>query len=170
MNSATLFLYRVLILLFNFQYSFCLPLVGYSNGITVKLNRWIIYYCLTGIFSSALKLGECTAARKLTVNKHDKVWIIRLCSCKGSNFGLQYISNKMQRYTVYLYLENCSTCFGCYFHPLSEAHTTVSTASGICHNVTAFCPYRGRIGNGLSVLWVACATHSTLKPVPTLPR
>jgi hypothetical protein len=31
---------------------------------------------------------------------------------------------------------NCSTCFGWYFHPLSGAHTTVSTASGICHTVT----------------------------------
>jgi hypothetical protein len=32
---------------------------------------------------------------------------------------------------------NCSTCFGLYFHPSSGAHTTVSTASGICHTVTA---------------------------------
>jgi hypothetical protein len=30
---------------------------------------------------------------------------------------------------------NRSTCFGCYFHPSSGAHTTVSTASGICHKV-----------------------------------
>jgi hypothetical protein len=50
---------------------------------------------------------------------------------------IQYISNKMQRYTVYLYLE------------------TALHVSG---------------GTGLSVLWVAYATHSTLKPVPTLPR
>jgi len=56
---------------------------------------------------------------------------------------------------------NCSTCFGWYFHPSSEAHTTVSTASGICHTVTAICRYNGR---------VAYATHSTLRPVPTLPR
>jgi hypothetical protein len=35
--------------------------------------------------------------------------------------------------------ENCSTCFGLYFHSLSGAHTTVSTASGICHTVTAIC-------------------------------
>ena len=28
---------------------------------------------------------------------------------------------------------NCSTCFGWYFHPLSGAHATVSTASSICH-------------------------------------
>jgi hypothetical protein len=39
---------------------------------------------------------------------------------------------------------NCSTCFGWYFHPSSGAHTTVSTATGICHTVTATCRYRGR--------------------------
>ena len=55
---------------------------------------------------------------------------------------------------------NCSTCFGWYFHPSSGAHTTVSTASGICHTVTAICRYRGRVGTDLSVLWVAYATSS----------
>ena len=42
---------------------------------------------------------------------------------------------------------NRSTCFGWYFHPSSGAYTTVSTASGICHTVTATCRYRGRVGN-----------------------
>jgi hypothetical protein len=65
---------------------------------------------------------------------------------------------------------NCSTCFGWYFHPSSVAHTTVSTASGICHAITAICRYRERVGTGLSVQWVVYATHSTLEPVPTLPR
>jgi hypothetical protein len=51
--------------------------------------------------------------------------------------------------------ENCSTCFGWYFHPSSGTHTTVSTASCICHTVTAICRYRGRVRTGLSVLWVA---------------
>jgi hypothetical protein len=50
---------------------------------------------------------------------------------------------------------NCSTCFGWYFHPSPGAHSTVSTASGICHTVTAICRYRGRAGTRLSVLWVA---------------
>jgi hypothetical protein len=59
---------------------------------------------------------------------------------------------------------NCSICFGWYFHPSSGAHTTVATASGICHTVTVICRYRGRVGTGLSVLWEAYATHSTLKP------
>jgi hypothetical protein len=55
--------------------------------------------------------------------------------------------------------------FQVYHHPSSGAQTTVSAASGICHTVTAICRYRGRIETGLSVLWVAYATHSTLKPV-----
>jgi hypothetical protein len=46
----------------------------------------------------------------------------------------------------------------------------LSTASGIFHTVTAICRFRGRGGTGLSVLWVVYATHSTLKPGPTLPR
>ena len=47
---------------------------------------------------------------------------------------------------------NCSTCFGWCFHPSSGAHTTVSTASGICHTVTAICLYSGRVGT----VWVCC--------------
>jgi hypothetical protein len=70
----------------------------------------------------------------------------------------------MQRYTVYLYLETALHVSGWYFHPSSVAHTTVSTAYGICHTVTAICRYRGGVGTGLSVLSVAYATHSTLKP------
>ena len=38
---------------------------------------------------------------------------------------------------------NCSTCFGCYFHPSSGADTTVPTASGICHTVAATCRLAG---------------------------
>jgi len=36
-----------------------------------------------------------------------------------------------------------------------EHKTTVSTASRICQTVTATCCHRGRVGTGLSVLWVA---------------
>jgi len=43
-----------------------------------------------------------------------------------------YISNKMQFYTVYLFLGNCSTCFGWYLHPSSGTHVTVFTVSGTC--------------------------------------
>jgi hypothetical protein len=72
--------------------------------------------------------------------------------------------------TQFILSGNCFTCFGWYLHPSSGTHTTVSTASGICHAVTAICRYRGIVGTGLSVLGVAYATHNTLKPVPTLPQ
>jgi hypothetical protein len=36
--------------------------------------------------------------------------------------------------------------------------------------VIAICRYRGRVTAGWSVLWVAYATHSTRKAVPSLPR
>jgi len=48
--------------------------------------------------------------------------------------------------TQFIISGNCSTCFGWYLRPWSGAHTTLSTASGICHTVTATCRYRGRVG------------------------
>jgi hypothetical protein len=63
---------------------------------------------------------------------------------------------------------NCSKCLGWYFHPSSGVHTTVSIASGICHTVTAICRYRGRVGKGLSVLWVAyglIVTNDVTRPL-----
>ena len=59
----------------------------------------------------------------------------------------------MQRYTVYLFLENCSACFGWYLHTSSGTNTAVSTASGICQTITATCRYGGGVGTGLSVVW-----------------
>ena len=67
--------------------------------------------------------------------------------------------------TQFILSGNCSTCFGWYHHPSSGAQTSVSTVSGICNTVIAICRYRGRDATGLSVLWMAYATHSTLKPV-----
>ena len=59
--------------------------------------------------------------------------------------------------TQFILSGNYSTCFGRYLHPSSGAQTTVSTASGVCSTVTAICRYHGRVGTGLSVLWVAYA-------------
>ena len=44
--------------------------------------------------------------------------------------------------TQFILSGNCSTYFGWYHHPSSGAQTTISTASGICHTVTATYPYR----------------------------
>jgi hypothetical protein len=54
--------------------------------------------------------------------------------------------------TQFILSGNCSTCFGRYHHPSSEAHTTVSTASGVCYTVIAVCCYPERVGTGFSVL------------------
>jgi hypothetical protein len=80
-----------------------------------------------------------------------------------SVFQYTCISIKMQRYTICLYLETAlHVSGGTYTHHQEGAHTTVSTASGICHTVTGICRYRGRVGTVLRVLWVAYATHNTL--------
>jgi len=42
---------------------------------------------------------------------------------------------------------NCSTCFGCYFHPSSGGYTPVFTASSICHTVTVGMVVWGMDGN-----------------------
>jgi hypothetical protein len=68
----------------------------------------------------------------------------------------------MQRYTVYLYLETALHISGGTSTPSSGAHTTVSTASDICRTVTAICRYRGRVGTGLSVLWVVFVYFNSL--------
>jgi len=60
----------------------------------------------------------------------------------------------MQRYTVYFIWKTAlHVSGGTSTH--HQEHITVSTAFGICHKVTAICRYRGRVGTGLSVLWVA---------------
>ena len=78
----------------------------------------------------------------------------RLCRPPNSIPIYVYIQQDATLHSLFI-SGNCSTCFGWYFHPSSGAHTTLSTASGICHTVTAICRYRGRVGTGLSVLWVA---------------
>ena len=43
---------------------------------------------------------------------HFKCFIHFGCSNRNIPCSFWYISNEMQLYTVYLFLENCSTCFG----------------------------------------------------------
>ena len=77
--------------------------------------------------------------------------IKQLMITRNKNFLFQYISNKMQRYTVYLYLEAALHVSGVTSTHPSGARTTVSTASGICHTVTATCHYRGRVGTSFQL-------------------
>ena len=89
------------------------------------------------------------------------LFLKHMCFKKSARVGLNKINSNIYptrcNVTHFILSGNCSTCFGWYLHPSSGAQTTVSTASGICHTVTAICRYRGRVGTGLSVLWVACA-------------
>jgi len=68
----------------------------------------------------------------------------------GSQVLFQYSNIYPTRCNVtqFILSENCSTSFGWYLHLSSGAQTTVSTASDICHTVTATCRYRGRVGTG----------------------
>jgi hypothetical protein len=83
----------------------------------------------------------------------------------------QNISNKMQRYTVYLYLKSALYVSGgtsTHHHERIQLYlqhlvfvTPLLLPAAIVEELEP---------TGLSVLWVAYATHNTLKPVPTLPR
>jgi hypothetical protein len=54
---------------------------------------------------------------------------------------------------------------------IQEHKTTVTTTSGNRYTVLLSAAIVEELEpTGLSVLWVAYATHNTLKPVPTLPR
>ena len=68
----------------------------------------------------------------------------------------QYIFNKMQRYTAYLYLETALHVSG----GTSTHHQELIQLylqNLVC--VTPICRYRKRVGTGLSVLWVAYAIY-----------
>ena len=69
----------------------------------------------------------------------------------------QYISNKMQRYIVYLYLETAL-----YISGGTSNHHQERTQLYLQHLVF--------VTPLLLSATIAYATHSTLKPVPTLPR
>jgi hypothetical protein len=82
----------------------------------------------------------------------------------------QYISNKTQSYTIYLHLKTALHVSGgtsshhqeriqLYLQHLVFV-TTLLLSAVIVEELEPLC----------CVLWVAYATHSTLKPVPTLPR
>jgi len=118
----------------------------------------------------------CVITQRIVVISYRRFGTIYRYQLQGS----RNVSKKLPLYsnicptgcnvTQFILSGNCSTCFGWYHHPSTGAQTSVSTASGICHTVTATCLYRGRVGTDLSVLWVVYTTHSTLKPVPALPR
>ena len=96
--------------------------------------------------------------------------LLLINKCNFQLSSLWYSNIYLTRYNItqFILSGNCSTYFGWYHHPSSGAQTTVSTASGICHTVTAICRYRGRNGTGLSVLWVAVTVWQIPDAVDTV--
>ena len=75
----------------------------------------------------------------------------------------------MQHYTIY-FIWKLLYMFRVVPSPITRSANNCIYSIWYCHTVIAICRYRGGVGTGLSVLWVAYATHNTLKLVPTLPR
>ena len=83
-----------------------------------------------GFQSNAIfSIGPASLGNVCPIHFHFLLFWFPIDFCRMYSFW--YIS-EMQLYTVYLFLENCSTCFGWYLHPSSGAHITVFTVSGTC--------------------------------------
>jgi hypothetical protein len=67
-----------------------------------------------------------------------------------------YIQRDATLYSLF-YLETALRVSGVTSTHLQECKQLLSTPSGISHTVAVICRYRGRVGTGLSVLWVAYA-------------
>jgi hypothetical protein len=111
---------------------------------------------------SCIHLREVVFSFNLNLVKVSTIWYYRIHCNIHKTFSVFNVYGSVHRKNIVIYIQqdaalhsltgNCSTCFGWYHQPSSGAQTTVSTASGICHTVTATCRCRGRVGTGLSVL------------------
>ena len=92
--------------------------------------------------------GNCSTCFGWYLHPSSGAYIIVFFNVHGSvhrKYILIYIQHDATLHSLFI-SGNCCTCLGWYFHPSSGAHTTVSTASGTCHTVTATCHYRGGVG------------------------
>jgi hypothetical protein len=113
----------------------------------VKLDWWFIIIYTRNRFSFSLLTSHCDR-----VSTSGNLLIFQKLYFLFYNPMVKFITNIFHicptRWSVthFILSGNCSTYFGCYHHPSSGTQITVSTASGICHNVTVICRYRGRVG------------------------
>jgi len=111
--------------------------VQWLNIVTAIMNRWYLH----------------------TWGNYLICWaVISFSRRNKSNYSGAYPTRC--NFTQFILSGHCSTCFGWYLHPSSGAQKTVSVAFGISHAVTLIYRYRGRVGTGLSVLWVAYPQHT----------
>jgi len=128
-----------------------------------RLCLWPQYLCgVWGVWAVNLSAFWAPHSRRFAFaanqTRREPFCVIRCCCSRTvTKYTATYSTIYPTRCNVtqFILSGNCSTCFGWYHHPSSGAWTTVSTASGICHTVIANCRYRGGVGTGLSLLWVA---------------
>jgi len=63
--------------------------------------------------------------------------VIGHSTCWHDYYSFWYISNKIQYYTVYLFLENCSTCFGVVSPPIIRS--THNCVYGVWYLLNRYC-------------------------------
>jgi hypothetical protein len=80
-----------------------------------------------------------------------------ISGCDEYTTILIYIQQDATLHSLF-YLETALHVSGGTITHHQERKTTESTASRICHTDIAICRYHGRVGTGLSVLWVVYAT------------
>jgi len=116
------------------------------------------YYQFYIILGTVSVVKQCTSLCVISGFLREVAENCALRCCYVASSGNVNVYGSVHRKNVPIYIQqyatlhtfiisgNCCICFGWYLHPSSGAHTTVSTASGICHTVTATCRYRGSVG------------------------
>ena len=133
--------------------------------------------CGTNLFSFHLP-NTVNFPDNAIVKRSSALWVIPKCHEGHPTFPPKCALAKTPLYFILIYIQQDATLHSLFYLETArhvsggtsthhqEREQTVSTTSGIYYTVTAICRYRGGVGTGLSVL----CQHSTLKPVPTLPR
>jgi hypothetical protein len=98
----------------------------------IIVHRWNGILTFAVFLDAALLSGQGTMCGTLHDFIRSLTLILLMCRIGWApNSILIYIQQDATLHSLFI-SGNCSTCFRWYFHPSSGAHTTVSTASGIC--------------------------------------
>jgi hypothetical protein len=115
---------------------FVTPLLVHRNNILIYIQQDATLYKLFYLENALHVSGGTTTHRQERIQLYPQHLVFVTPLLVHRNNILIYIQQDATLHSLF-YLETCSTCFGWYYHPSSREHTTVSTASGICHTVTA---------------------------------
>ena len=134
----------VAIMIRNFS---CSRIIAFSEVSTYLMHCFSLFILFMYVANAECAITGGSSKSKFILLMYDNFSIYE------NNFGRRMLLKRCMYFITYsniypttqfILSGNCSTCFGWYHHPSSGAQTTVSTASGICHAVTATCRYSGR--------------------------